>query len=236
MRPAHRVRVVAGAEHRLGQQRECADRGLELVADVGDEVAPHRVHPARLRPVLHQHEHQLGAERGDAHRDGQGVGAQRAARQFELDLPYLAVPAHLPGDAGQLLRHQPLAAHQAHGVRRGRGLDHGVARVEQHRGGAEHLQHGRDARRDQGFHLRLELRAVALAPAEGEAGRDPHRQRDQRGGGGGRDVERGRDEYVHTIRVSGQTRRFEGAATARSLSSPRIHVWVASDSPTTVAS
>ena len=44
--------VLAGVLQRLGEQRHRPDRGLELVADVGDEVAPDRLDPAGLGDVL----------------------------------------------------------------------------------------------------------------------------------------------------------------------------------------
>ena len=43
------VGVVGRVLDRLGEQRDRADRGLQLVADVGDEVAPGLLDPARRR-------------------------------------------------------------------------------------------------------------------------------------------------------------------------------------------
>ena len=48
------LRVVGGVLHRLGQQHERADRGLELVRDVGDEVAAHRLEAALVAHVGEQ--------------------------------------------------------------------------------------------------------------------------------------------------------------------------------------
>ena len=44
-------------EQRLGQQRQRPHRGLQLVADVGHEVAAHVLQAAALGRVLHHHEH-----------------------------------------------------------------------------------------------------------------------------------------------------------------------------------
>ena len=44
---------------------ERADRGLQLVADVGDEVAADRLDPALAGAVLDQRQHQPAAQRGD---------------------------------------------------------------------------------------------------------------------------------------------------------------------------
>ena len=51
---------------RLCEQTHRADRRLQLVADVGDEVAPHLFESDRLRAVLREHEHEPGAQPGDA--------------------------------------------------------------------------------------------------------------------------------------------------------------------------
>ena len=50
--PADRLWVVGGVLHRLGQQGQRADRGLQLVRDVGDEVAADRLQPAGLGHVV----------------------------------------------------------------------------------------------------------------------------------------------------------------------------------------
>jgi hypothetical protein len=50
-RPPRVVGALGGVEQRLGEQLQRADRGLELVADVGDEVAAHPGQPVRLGDV-----------------------------------------------------------------------------------------------------------------------------------------------------------------------------------------
>ncbi len=150
IRPAkalHRLRVVGGVQHRLREQRERADRGLEFVADVGDEVAPHRLDPAGLRQVLHQQEDQPGAEWGDPRGDREGITPSRAAPgQVQLHLPYLAVPSGVPGHLEHGLHGELAAAHQAQRVGGGAGLDDGVALVQHHGRGAQHRQYGVDTR------------------------------------------------------------------------------------------
>ncbi len=64
---AHLGRVVGRVLERLGEQPDGADRRLQLVADVGDEVAAHRVEAHRLRAVLGEQQHEARAEAGDAH-------------------------------------------------------------------------------------------------------------------------------------------------------------------------
>ena len=59
----HRLGVVGGVDDGVGEQLDGADRRLQLVAHVGHEVAPDRLHPAFAGPVLDQGEHQLGAQR-----------------------------------------------------------------------------------------------------------------------------------------------------------------------------
>ena len=56
--PAYGLRVVRRVDQGLGQQRHRADRGLELVADVGDEVPAYLVDPAGLGAVLDHDQHQ----------------------------------------------------------------------------------------------------------------------------------------------------------------------------------
>ena len=65
----HRLGVVRGVGDGLGQQPDRADGGLELVADVGHEVAPHRLDPPLAGAVLDEGQHQPGAQ-----------GATRAVR------------------------------------------------------------------------------------------------------------------------------------------------------------
>ena len=109
IRPAnrgHRLGVVGGLLHRLGEQVERADRGLQLVADVGDEVAADRLDPALAGAVLDQRQHQPAAQRrhpgGDVQRrDGP------AARHHQLGLADLPVAAYLPDQVGELLRRRP---------------------------------------------------------------------------------------------------------------------------------
>ena len=58
--PAGDRGVVLG-EQRLGQQRQRADRRLQLVADVGHEVAAHRFEPAAVGDVVDDREPADGA-------------------------------------------------------------------------------------------------------------------------------------------------------------------------------
>ena len=65
-------------DQRLGQQPERAHRRLELVADVGHEVAPDLLEPAPLRDVLDQRDHAQGTT---AVVDLAGPHLQRAPRR-----------------------------------------------------------------------------------------------------------------------------------------------------------
>src|SRR6185437_13942928 len=198
----HRLRVVAGGQDRLGQQRQRANRSLELVADVGDEVPAHRVDPVCFSAVLYEDQDELRAERGDPDGDGQRVAAERSARDLKFELPDLSIPAHLPGHRDQFLGDQPLTAHQSEGVRRRGCLDHGVAGIEQHRGGSQDLEHRGHAGRHQRLGGgRLGRAPLALAPAERETARGADGQRYQGGRRSRGDVEIGR-EVVHTPRVN----------------------------------
>ena len=122
---------------RLGQQGHPADRRLELVADVGDEVAAHLLDPAGLGAVLDQQQHVRAAERRDPRADDQPAAAERPAGQLQLALPDHAVAAHRPGQLEQLGVGDLVAADQPVGVRRRAGLDHGVGAVHDDRAGAQ---------------------------------------------------------------------------------------------------
>ena len=61
--PLDRLRVVLGVLDRLGQQAESTDRGLQLVADVGDEVAADLLDPAGLGVVLDEQQDVAAAQR-----------------------------------------------------------------------------------------------------------------------------------------------------------------------------
>ena len=65
-------RGVVGRGHRLGEQAERADRRLQLVTHVGDEVAPHALDPPRFGDVAR--------ERDRA--DDLAVAAQRERRSW----------------------------------------------------------------------------------------------------------------------------------------------------------
>ena len=112
---------VVGRGHRLGEQTERADRRLQLVTHVGDEVAPHALDPARLGDVAR--------ERDRA--DDLAVAAQReraqlqhlAGRAVELELALGAVPGErLLHELGDRLLGEDLA-----GARAGEAPRHRVA-------------------------------------------------------------------------------------------------------------
>ncbi len=73
------ARIVLRQE-RLRQQPERTDRRLELVADVGHEVAPHRLEPAPVRDVVDRDEH---TEAHPARRQGDRAEHERAPRRAE---------------------------------------------------------------------------------------------------------------------------------------------------------
>ena len=74
---AGRGRVVdrPGGE-RLGQQLDRGQRGAQLVADVGHEVAPHALHPAQRGDVVEEQDEAAGAQRHGV--DGEVAGAEVA--------------------------------------------------------------------------------------------------------------------------------------------------------------
>ncbi len=150
---ADRLRVVRGVLDRLGQQGQRADRGLELVADVGHEVAPDLLHPPALGLVLGQHQHQAAGavgraqrrtERGDANREAGRPVTVLVAGDLDLALADLAVPADLPGQREQLADQQPVALDQPERARGRAGAQHPVLAVEDHRGRGKNREDGGD--------------------------------------------------------------------------------------------
>jgi hypothetical protein len=140
--PAYRVGVVSGLEHGLGQQRHGTDRRLELVADVGDEVAADLVQPPLAGAVLDQHQQQPVVERG--HPGGQVLDQGRpATAHHQLLVADDTVAADLRHQLTQPRLDQLVAAYQAQLVRGGRPMDDDVARTDQHR---RRAQHGEDLR------------------------------------------------------------------------------------------
>ncbi|CUR61274.1 hypothetical protein NOCA1240377 [metagenome] len=158
-----RLRVVGGVRDGLCEQPDRAHRRLQLVADVGHEVAAHGLDPPLAGAVLDEGQHQPGAQRRDA-RGQRAGGAAVGGRQVELALADLPVASDL-GDHVEQLRHdQGVAAHQPEGVRRRGGLEDVVGRVDDDRAGAQDAEHGGDT----GLHDRLLHRrhGVPLAVAD----------------------------------------------------------------------
>jgi hypothetical protein len=170
--PLDRLRVVGGVVHGLAEQLDGADRGLQLVAHVGDEVTPDGVDAALARAVLDQCQHQPGAK-GRYARSHMARGRARRT-QLELGFADLAVPADLGDQLGELRVGERVAVDQTEGVRRGRGLEHDVVLVDDDRAGAEHREYGGDAgrHRGRGGGRCATLDAVAEVPREHPATAD----------------------------------------------------------------
>ena len=99
--PAYGLGVVGGVLDRLGQQRQRADRGLELVADVGHEVAADRVDAAQLGEVLGEDQDQARAS--PSARRARRTSGPRAPAVDDLDLLLadLAVAAYERGPSAR---------------------------------------------------------------------------------------------------------------------------------------
>ena len=123
---------VGLGDQRLGQQAQRAHGGLELVADVGHEVAADLLEPAALRDVLNERDH---AERPPPVVDLAGPHLQRApgrAVEVERALGRALVPGVLE-DLGHRLGGQGVAVAADHqGVGPPVAVDHGAVLVAQH--------------------------------------------------------------------------------------------------------
>src|SRR5699024_6932663 len=171
-------------------QRHRADGRLELVGDVRDEVAPHRVDAARLRLVIAQHQDEGGPQCGHARVEvaGRGGGAHRV---LEVDLLDEAAGADPRDDLEETLDDERVPAHQSEGVGGGRSLDDVVAGVDDDRGTGEHGENLGDAVRQLVVRVQVGGAATALGIAERQDPGDPEPQSH-----GSR--EHGDDEQIHT--------------------------------------
>ena len=107
-------RLVRRCLERLGEQADRADRGLQLVADVGDEVAAHVVEPVRLGAVVgeQQHEPRLPSRATRTSRCSWASPNGRA-RKLQLAADRDAVATHLVDQADQLGMHERLIPDQS---------------------------------------------------------------------------------------------------------------------------
>jgi len=171
--------VVGSVADRLGEEPDRADRRLELVGDVGHEVAPDGLDAALPGAVLDQGQHQPRAERCDA----RGHRARRAVAAWEhqVGLPDLTVTAYLADELGELGGAQSLALDQTERESGGRGLDHLVVVVDDHGTAAQHREHGRHAGGEHGILGRGGLGLLPLAHAPGQHGTSGDDGPDERG-------------------------------------------------------
>lgn len=172
----HRLGVFGSVHDSFGQQGEGPDRGLQLVADVRDEVAADGLDASGLGEVLDEQEDEPGAQRGHPGRHRQGFAPAGAAPgQVQLDLAYLSVASGVPRHQEHRFDGELAATDQPEGVRGGAGLDYGVGLVEDDGRGAEHGQNGVHARRKHGIGVQGGPGGsvlVAFAPTERQHGDD----------------------------------------------------------------
>ena len=98
--PLHRVGIVAGGLYGLGEEREGTDGCLELMGDVGDEVAAHSINAYGLGQILDEHQGGRRRELGDAHPGVEHALAQGRPAQLEVLLADHSVAAD-HGDEGE---------------------------------------------------------------------------------------------------------------------------------------
>ena len=161
----HLVRVVGGVVERLGEQADRADRRLQLVADVGDEVAAHRVEPERLGAVLGEQQDVARAEPRDPHAQVDARVAERPARRArDSSVIGLAGPAHAVDELDEVRMHERPFHTRPSAVRAGRRLDHVVRRVEHDARRLQRVEHLVDAVR----HRRADHLDRVIAAARGD--------------------------------------------------------------------
>ncbi len=132
------LRVVRGVLDRLGQQGQRADRGLELVGDVGDEVPADRFEPAGLGDVCQQQRDGEDPAAGVlAQGHGQhgcraGLAAEPSAWQVDGALARPGGVDSAAGDEPELLGTEPVAVERAEALRGGVGQQDHIAAVDDH--------------------------------------------------------------------------------------------------------
>jgi hypothetical protein len=174
--PAHRLRVVRGVLHRLGEQRQRPHRGLELVGHVHHEVAADRLQPAGLRAVLRQHQQLPGADLRHPHLQHHRAGAERPARQLQLLVPDHPGAPHVGDQVAHRGVHHGAVPHHAQRVGRRRRPHHPLLVVQHHGGRAQHGEHPHQPLVQLGLGLRRHGALLALAPPERQRRADPGQQ------------------------------------------------------------
>jgi hypothetical protein len=139
--PAHLVHVLRRALERLGEEPDRADRRLQLVADVGNEVPAHLLEPLRLGVVVGEQQHVAGAEPRTANREMHGRIAERPALHVDLFGDRVVAVPHTVDEVEQLLVCDGSAADEAERERTGRGPHDVVRRVHHDAGRLERLEH-----------------------------------------------------------------------------------------------
>ena len=137
---ADRVGILGGVLYGLGQQRDGADRGLQLVADIGHEVAAGLFDPPGSGLVVGQHDDQIFVQRSNP--DGEvGRGRLGSARELQLDGAQGVVAAYGADQLEQFGNGDPGAADQSKGSRTRRGVEDLVMGADDDRRRAEDGQH-----------------------------------------------------------------------------------------------
>ena len=129
----HRLGIVVGLKDGLGEQGQPADRCLELMADVDDEVAPDILDPSSLSAIVNQQQHVVAAQWGHPGANHDAPTPKRTAGKVKLDLPDDAVAAHLASQMTQLVVDEVMTADQSVGHSRGAGADDGIGCVQDYR-------------------------------------------------------------------------------------------------------
>ena len=170
---------VRGVLERLGEEAHGRDGGLQLVADVRDEVAAHLVEAVRLGTVVGEQQHEARAEPGDPHREPHRRVAEGPARQLELDRDRPRRAAHGRDEVDELVVREHLVAHEAHRERSRRRPQHVVRRVEHDAGRFEHVEHLVDPVGDGGGDHACRALAATLGHVQHD--REPGSEQDAEG-------------------------------------------------------
>ena len=176
--PEDRLGVLGASPTASASRLKGANRGLELVADVRDEVSADRVDASLAGPVLHQDQHQPAAEGRHPGGDVEGRPGP-VPPQNQLPLPDLAVATYQMHHLEQIGHVEPRTSHHPEHVSRCARLEHLVTRTDDERRRPQDGKHCSHPRWDKrlGHRRCAPLIALAEAPRENGDGAEQHTDR-----------------------------------------------------------
>ena len=92
---AHLFRVICGRKDCFCQQRQGADRRLEFMADIGNEIAAHGIYSSLFRQIVDEDQQHTRSQWGHAHTQLEKFSAERWTSNPHLLFTCVAIFGHL---------------------------------------------------------------------------------------------------------------------------------------------